>query len=159
MKGIQRHKGCAFDNNNSVVLLLLDLRQPSTQLIIPLLLSRLALTFGVNGQVIAWIKSFLKDRERFVQIENTKSSICQFSTWCTTGCKCMINDETVRTHDLIAPARINIPEFCLNHARYTSFESLSQFFGLRSKCSRRICNTGNASRDVADARTNVQELL
>ena len=42
-----------------------------------ILLSRLALRFGVNGQVIAWIESYLKDREQFVQIENTKSSIRQ----------------------------------------------------------------------------------
>ena len=27
----------------------------------------------VDGQVIAWIESYLKDREQFVQIENTKS--------------------------------------------------------------------------------------
>jgi len=31
----------------------------------------------VNGQVIAWIESYLKDREQFEQIENTKSSIRQ----------------------------------------------------------------------------------
>ena len=31
----------------------------------------------MNGQVIAWIGSYLKDREQFVQIENTKSSIRQ----------------------------------------------------------------------------------
>ena len=42
-----------------------------------ILLSRLAIRFGVNGQVIAWIKSYLKDREQFVQIENTRSSIRQ----------------------------------------------------------------------------------
>ena len=42
-----------------------------------ILLSRLALRFGVNGQVIACIESYLKDREQFVQIENTKSSIRQ----------------------------------------------------------------------------------
>ncbi|XP_068712798.1 uncharacterized protein [Montipora foliosa] len=42
-----------------------------------ILLSRLALRFGVNFQVIAWIESYLKDCEKFVQIENTKSSIRQ----------------------------------------------------------------------------------
>ena len=51
-----------------------------------ILLSRLALRFGVNGQVIAWIESYLKDREHFVQIENTKPSIRQLQlNWRTTG--------------------------------------------------------------------------
>ena len=31
----------------------------------------------MNGQVTAWIESYLKDREQFVQMENTKSSIRQ----------------------------------------------------------------------------------
>ena len=67
----------AVDNNDSVVLLLLDLSGAFDTVDHSILLSRLALRFGVNGQVIAWIESYLKDREQFVQIENTKSSIRQ----------------------------------------------------------------------------------
>ena len=67
------------------MLVLLDLPAALDTVDHSILLSRLALTFGVNGQVIAWSESYLKDHERFVQIENTKSSIRQFSTWCATG--------------------------------------------------------------------------
>ena len=67
------------------MLFLLDLPAAIDTVDHSILLSRLALTIGLNGQVIAWIESYLKDRERFVQIENTKSFIRQFYTWCTTG--------------------------------------------------------------------------
>lgn len=67
----------AADNNDSVVLLLLDLSAAFDTVDHSILLSRLALRFGVDGQVIAWIESYLKDREQFVQIENTKASVCQ----------------------------------------------------------------------------------
>lgn len=67
----------AVDNNDSVVLLLLDLSAAFYTVDHSILLSRLALRFGVDGQVIAWIESYLKDREQFVQIENTKSSVRQ----------------------------------------------------------------------------------
>ena len=68
---------CAVDNNDSVVPLLLDLSAAFDTVDHSILLSRLALRFGVNFQVIAWIESYLKDREQFVQIETTKSSIRQ----------------------------------------------------------------------------------
>ena len=64
----------AVDNNDSVVLLLLDLSVAFDAVDHSMLLSRLALRFGVDGQVIAWIESYVKDREQFVQIENTKSA-------------------------------------------------------------------------------------
>ena len=67
------------------MLLLLDIPAAFDTVDRSIPLPRLALTFGMNVQVIAWIESYLKDRERFVQIENTQSSIRQFSTWCTTG--------------------------------------------------------------------------
>ena len=71
----------AVDNNDFVVLLLLDLSAAFDTVDRSILLSRLALRFDVNGQVIAWIESYLKDREQFVQIENTKSSIRQCGLW------------------------------------------------------------------------------
>lgn len=40
-----------------------------------ILLSRLEQRFGVKGKVIQWIKSYLMDREQFVQIENCKSTL------------------------------------------------------------------------------------
>ena len=67
----------ADDNNDPVVLLLLDQSAAFDTVDHSILLSGLVLRFGVNGQVIAWIESYLKDREQFVQIENTKSSIRQ----------------------------------------------------------------------------------
>ena len=59
------------------MLLLLDLSAAFDTVDHSLLLSRQALRLGVNGQVIAWIESYLKDRDQFVQIKNTKSSIRQ----------------------------------------------------------------------------------
>ena len=59
------------------MLLLLDLSAAFDKVDHSILLSRLALRFGVNGQVIGWIEAYLKDREQFVQNENTKSSIRQ----------------------------------------------------------------------------------
>ena len=67
----------AVDNNDSVVLLLLDLSAAFATVDHSILLSRLALRFGVNGRVIVWIEAYLKDREQFVLNENTKSSIHQ----------------------------------------------------------------------------------
>ena len=74
----------AVDNNDSVVLLLLDLSAAFDTVDHSILLSRLALRFGVDGQMIAWIESYLKDRKQFVQIENTKSC-SSIATWRTTG--------------------------------------------------------------------------
>ena len=59
------------------MLLLLNLPAAFDTVDHSILLSKLALRFGVNGQVIAWIEAYLKDREQFVQNENTKSSISQ----------------------------------------------------------------------------------
>ena len=67
----------AVDKNDSVVLLLLDLSAAFDTVDHSILLSRLALRFGVNGRVIVWIEAYLKDREQFVLNENTKSSIRQ----------------------------------------------------------------------------------
>ena len=59
------------------MLLLLDLSAAFDTVDHSILLLRLAIRFGVNGRVIAWIEAYLKDREEFVQNENTKSSIRQ----------------------------------------------------------------------------------
>ena len=59
-------------------LFLLDLSAAFDRVHHSILLSRLELRFGVKGQVIAWIESYLRDREQFA-IENTKSSIRHLS--------------------------------------------------------------------------------
>ena len=61
------------------MLLLLDLSAAFETVDHSILWSRLALRFGMNGQVIAWIESYLQDREQFVQIENTKCDVPQGS--------------------------------------------------------------------------------
>ena len=60
----------AVDTNHSIVLLLLDLSAAFDTVDHSLLLSRLEQRFGVKGKVIQWIKSYLINREQFVQIEN-----------------------------------------------------------------------------------------
>ena len=65
----------AVDTNNSIVLLLLDLSAAFDTVDHSILLSRLEQRFGVKGKVIQWIKSYLMDREQFVQIENCKSTL------------------------------------------------------------------------------------
>ena len=62
----------AVDNDDSIVLLLLDLSAVFDTVNHFILLSTLALRFGVKDQVIAFMESYLKDREQFVQIESTK---------------------------------------------------------------------------------------
>ena len=60
------------------MLLLLDLSAAFDTVDHSILLSRLAQRFGVKGLVISWFESYLKDREQFVRIENSKS----IATWC-----------------------------------------------------------------------------
>ena len=69
----------AVDNNDYLVLIWLDLSAAFDTVDRSIMLSRLALRFGVKGQVIARIESYLRDREQFVQIEIAKSSIRQLS--------------------------------------------------------------------------------
>lgn len=60
----------AVDANHSIILLLLVLSAAFDTVDHSILLSRLEQRFGVKGKVIQWIKSYLMDREQFVQIEN-----------------------------------------------------------------------------------------
>lgn len=65
----------AVDTNHSIILLLLVLSAAFDTVDHSILLSRLEQRFGVKGKVIQWIKSYLMDREQFVQIENCKSTL------------------------------------------------------------------------------------
>lgn len=65
----------AVDTNHSIILLLLVLSAAFDTVDHSILLSRLEQRFGLKGKVIQWIKSYLMDREQFVQIENSKSTI------------------------------------------------------------------------------------
>ena len=64
----------AIDNNNSVILLLLDLSAAFDTVDHSILLSRLSTRFGIKGTVLSWLKSYLTSRTQFVNVNNCRSS-------------------------------------------------------------------------------------
>ena len=58
----------ALDKKQMAVLILLDLSAAFDTLKHSVLLSRLESRFGVKGEALKWIKSYLSDREQFVKI-------------------------------------------------------------------------------------------
>ena len=64
----------AIDNNNTVILLLLDLSAAFDTVDHSILLSRLSCRFGIKGTVLAWLKSYLTSRKQFVNFNKCRSS-------------------------------------------------------------------------------------
>ena len=65
---------CVVDNNESVILLLLDLSAAFDTVDHSILLSRLRDRFGVNSTALAWFESYLTSRKRFVQVSDCIST-------------------------------------------------------------------------------------
>ena len=65
---------CAIDNNESVILLLLDLSAAFDTVDHSILLSRLRDRFGVNSTALAWFESYLTSRKQFVQVSDCRST-------------------------------------------------------------------------------------
>ena len=65
---------CAIDNNESVILLLLDLSAAFDTVDHSIMLSRLRDRFRVNGTVLAWFESYLTSRKQFVQVNGCRST-------------------------------------------------------------------------------------
>ena len=64
----------AIDNNNTVILLLLDLSAAFDTVDHSILLSRLSSRFGIKGTVLAWLRSYLTSRKQFVNVNKCRSS-------------------------------------------------------------------------------------
>ena len=71
---VQNHVLCAIDNNESVILLLLDLSAAFDTVDHSILLSRLRDRFGVKGTGLAWFESYLTSRKQFVQVSGCRST-------------------------------------------------------------------------------------
>ena len=64
----------AIDNNNTVILLLLDLSAAFDTVDHSILLSRLSSRFEIKGTVLAWLRSYLTSRKQFVNVNKCRSS-------------------------------------------------------------------------------------
>ena len=64
----------AIDNNGCVILLLLDLSAAFDTVDHHILLTRLSCRFGIKGNALKWIKSYLSDRRQSVCVDNERSS-------------------------------------------------------------------------------------
>ena len=64
----------AIDNNNTVILLLLDLSAAFDTVDHSILLSRLSSRSGIKRTVLAWLRSYLTSRKQFVNVNKCRSS-------------------------------------------------------------------------------------
>ena len=64
----------AIDRQQWVLLLLFDLSTAFDTVDHTILLSGLGTQYGIKGNALHWFASYLKERRRFVQVENTRSS-------------------------------------------------------------------------------------
>ena len=64
----------AIDEQESVLLLLLDLSAAFDTVDHVILLNRLNTRYGIKGNALHWFASYLKERRQFIQVENTRSS-------------------------------------------------------------------------------------
>ena len=71
---VQNDTLCAIDNNESDILLLLDLSAAFDTVDHSILLSRLRDCFGVNGAAVAWFESYLTSRTQFVRVNDCRST-------------------------------------------------------------------------------------
>lgn len=63
----------AIDQGETVILSLLDLSSAFDSVNHDILLRRLQLSFGINGHVLSWIRSFLSDRTQIISCETSVS--------------------------------------------------------------------------------------
>ena len=85
----------------------------------------------MNGQVIAWMESYLKDREQFVQIENTKSSIRQLLRGVPQGS--VLGPLLYVLYTCAAPIADIIKSYVLHYHLYADDSQIYVFFSSQSQ--------------------------
>ena len=69
----------AIDRNEAVVLLMLDLSAAFDNVSHEILLDRQSQCYGITESVLKWFASYLSSRTQFVQIECSRSSLCELN--------------------------------------------------------------------------------
>ena len=66
---------CEIDSQKCVVLLLLGMSAAFDTVDHELLLERMSKRYGVKGNALKWLRSYIQDRKQFLMIDGIKSKV------------------------------------------------------------------------------------